>query len=85
MSGPTGEESSSVRPSPTANRGHKSKPSPVQLSIRGSDDLLLAPMPLPTPPPHHLINLLQWLTDLRETFRLLDYWFIMKGYNSDRQ
>ena len=29
-----------------------------------------------------LINLLEWLTELRETFYLLDHWFIIKGYNS---
>ena len=29
-----------------------------------------------------LINLLKWLTELRETFYLLDYQFIVKGYNS---
>ena len=28
------------------------------------------------------INLLEWLTELRETFYLLDYQFILKGYNS---
>ena len=28
------------------------------------------------------INLLEWLTDLRETFYLLDYRFIIKGCNS---
>ena len=27
------------------------------------------------------INLLKWLTELRETFYLLDYWFIIKQYN----
>lgn len=26
-----------------------------------------------------LTNLLQWLTELRERFHLLDYWLIMKG------
>ena len=29
-----------------------------------------------------LINLLEWLTELRETFYSLDYQFIMKGYNT---
>ena len=29
-----------------------------------------------------LINLLQWLMELRETFYLLDHWFVIKGYNS---
>ena len=30
-----------------------------------------------------LINLLEWLTEFRETFYLLlDHWFIIKGYNS---
>jgi len=76
---------SSGGPSPTADRGHNSKSSPVRLSISGSNDPLLAPTSLPRSPPHHLINLLQWLTDLRETFHLLDYRFIMKGYNSNRQ
>ena len=28
-----------------------------------------------------LINLLEWPTELRETFHLLDYQFIIKGYN----
>ena len=28
-----------------------------------------------------LINLLEWLTELRETFYLLDYQFIIGGYN----
>ena len=28
------------------------------------------------------INLLEWLTELSETFHLLDYQFIIKGYNS---
>ena len=31
-----------------------------------------------------LINLLEWLTELRKTFYLLDYWFIIKGFNSGR-
>ena len=29
-----------------------------------------------------LINVLERLTELRETFYLLDYWFIIEGYNS---
>ena len=29
-----------------------------------------------------LINLLEQLTELRETFYLLEYWFIMNEYNS---
>ena len=28
------------------------------------------------------INLLEWITELRETFYLLDHWFIIKGCNS---
>ena len=28
------------------------------------------------------INLLKWLTEVRETFCLLEYLFIIKGYNS---
>ena len=31
-----------------------------------------------------LINLLEWLTELRETFYLLGYQFIINGYNSRR-
>lgn len=27
-------------------------------------------------------NLLEWVTELREMFYLLDYWFIVKGYKS---
>ena len=30
-----------------------------------------------------LNNLLERLTELRETFCLPDYWFIIKGYNSE--
>ena len=33
-------------------------------------------------PSSGLINLLEHLTELRETFSLLDYWFIVTGYNS---
>ena len=29
-----------------------------------------------------LINLLEWFTELRETFYSVDHWFIMKRYNS---
>lgn len=29
-----------------------------------------------------LINLLEQLTELRKTFYMLDYWFILKGFNS---
>ena len=29
-----------------------------------------------------LINLLEWLTEFRETFYLLDYMFVIKGCNS---
>ena len=29
------------------------------------------------------INLLEWLTEFRETFYLPDYWFIIKGCNSE--
>ena len=28
------------------------------------------------------INLVEWLTELREAFPLLDHWFITKEYNS---
>ena len=28
-----------------------------------------------------LINLLEWVTELRETLYLLDYWFMIKGHN----
>ena len=34
-----------------------------------------------TPP---LINLLEWITEPRELFYLLDYQFLIKGYNSGR-
>ena len=37
---------------------------------------------VPTTPSLGSINLLEQLTELRETFYLLDYWFIIKGYNS---
>ena len=37
---------------------------------------------IPTTPFLGLINLLEQLVELRETFYLLDYWFIIKGYNS---
>lgn len=30
-----------------------------------------------------LINLLEWLIGPRETFHLLDHWFILEGYNSE--
>ena len=30
-----------------------------------------------------LTNLLEWLTELREIFCLLDYWFIIEGNNSE--
>ena len=30
----------------------------------------------------HLINLLEWLMELREPVYSLDYWFVIKGYNS---
>ena len=39
---------------------------------------------VPKTPSLVLINLLEWLTKLRETFYLLDHWFIIKGYNSGR-
>lgn len=35
-----------------------------------------------TPPSSGLINLLEWLKELRETFYSLDHRFIRKGYNS---
>ena len=28
------------------------------------------------------INLLEWLTELRKTFYVLDYWFIIEGYSA---
>ena len=33
-------------------------------------------------PSSDLVHLLEWLTELRETFYLLDCWFSIKGYNS---
>ena len=36
---------------------------------------------VPKSPSLVLINLLEWLTELRETFYLLDHWFIIQGYN----
>lgn len=39
-------------------------------------------MEVPVTPSLGLINLLEQFTDLRKTFYLLDYWFIIKGYNS---
>ena len=32
-----------------------------------------------------LVNLLEQLTELRETFYLLNYWFIIKGYIAEEQ
>ena len=37
-----------------------------------------------TPPSSGSINLLEWLTELGETFYFLDHWFTIKGYNSGR-
>ena len=37
---------------------------------------------VPMTPSSDLINLQEWLTELRESFYLLDYWFIIKRYNS---
>ena len=37
---------------------------------------------VPMTPSLGLFNLLEQLTELRETFYLLDYWLIIKGYNS---
>ena len=34
------------------------------------------------PPSSSLINLLEQLTEPKETFSLVDHWFIMEGYNS---
>ena len=62
-------------PSPSdANRKLRLSPGLLtdQLYIRSSND----------PPALGSINLLGHLTELRETFYLLDYWFIIKGYNS---
>lgn len=36
---------------------------------------------VPMTPSSGFINLLEWLTDCRETFYSLDYQFIVKGYN----
>lgn len=52
---------------PASDASHKSRSSPVPLNY----------------PSLGLINLLKQLTELRETFFLLDYWFIIKGYNSE--
>ena len=32
----------------------------------------------------HSINFLQWLTELRITFFILDYWFMIKEYDSEQ-
>ena len=37
---------------------------------------------VPMTPSLGSINLLEWLTKLRKPVYLLDYWFIIKGYNS---
>lgn len=37
---------------------------------------------VPMTPSSDLINLLDWLSKLREAFYLLDHWCIIKGYNS---
>ena len=37
---------------------------------------------VPMTPSSGLINLLEWFTELRETFYFLDHQFITKGYNS---
>ena len=29
-----------------------------------------------------LVNLLEWLTELGETFNLLEHWFNIKGYDN---
>ena len=29
------------------------------------------------------VNMLEWLTELRETFYVVNHWFIIKGYNSE--
>ena len=37
---------------------------------------------LPPDPSLGSVNLLEWLTELRKTFHLLDQWFLVKDYNS---
>ena len=51
------------------------------LQIGGFKDQPPAPLPASSPP-LGLINLLEWLTELRETLYLLDYRFIIEGCDS---
>ena len=37
---------------------------------------------VPTTPSLGSINLLEWLSELRKSFYLLDHWFTIEGYNS---
>ena len=52
----------------------------VQIAIGASDWPAIDQFPMT--PSLGSINLLEWLTELREAFYLVDYQFILKGYNS---
>ena len=60
---------------------------PLQMSILNPGcHLCLWPtgcrLVVPMIPSLGLINLLEWLTEIRKTFYSLDYWLIIKGYTS---
>ena len=56
---------------------------PLQMPVTSPDcHLCFYRLEVPTTPSLGSINLLEWLTELRETFYLLNYQFIVKGYNS---
>ena len=53
----------------------------VQVVTHASDHLAID-WRFPRPTSLGLINFLEWFTELREIFYLLDYWFMIKGYNT---
>ena len=62
---------------------HKLSPSPLQMPfVTCVSDPLGYRLEGPTNVSSGSINLLEWLTELRETFYVLDDWFIRKSYNS---
>ena len=75
-SGPTGEESYMMAPYSTLHDNLKSRFPPVLLmhwvKIGGSNDTLLG------------FNMLDLLSEIRNTFGLIDYQFITKEHNSEK-
>ena len=61
-------------PPPTSDTSHKSKLSPLLLTYQLQTGGFNNPYPMCS------INLLEHFTELKETFYLLDYQFIKKGY-----